>query len=145
MERKWKMIEQQELDRVQDLEASLDRTLEKARELEGVLGDVGETVRSLGLAELSETLEQSVEAVSSLGGKFDEAEYLYRKVPSLEELEECAEAASSLAGKLDDIGLLYKNAPSSDELEECAEAAIGLCKALEAANAEAERLPALDN
>jgi hypothetical protein len=80
------MVEEKDLEMLNDLETGLERALEKARELEGVLRDVGEAVRSLELTELSDALEQSFEA------------------------------ADSLAGKLDDIGLLRNNVPSPDEL-----------------------------
>ena len=139
------MTNQHELDMLRDQAIYLDQTLEKARELEAALGNIGKAVRSLGLTDLSENLEAVVEIAGSLGGKLDDIGLLNKNVPSPDELEECAEAAGSLAGRLDDIGLLNKNVPSSDELEECAEAATGLCKALESVNAEAERLPSLDN
>jgi hypothetical protein len=80
------MVDQHDLDMLSDLETGLDSTLEKARELETALGNIGEAVRSLGLTELSDALGHSFEA------------------------------ADSLAGKLDDIGLLRKNVPSPDEL-----------------------------
>jgi hypothetical protein len=74
------MVDKKDLEMLNDLETGLDRTLEKAQELETALGNIGETVRSLGLAELSETLEHSFEVADGLAGKLDDIGHLSKKV-----------------------------------------------------------------